>query len=358
MIKGFFSVCCILVASLVWSQSVEFTKTTHDFGEVKEEGGPISYTFEFINTGKEAVQVTGVKASCGCTTPDWTADWVQPGDTGMIVAQYNPYNRPGKFKKSLGVTYKTDANTDGLTLYIEGVVQPKPKTIEDELPTKLGAIRLQYKALNFGKITNESVVTKSFEVYNDSDSAVVWEQAKSMVPAHIRVEYSPDTLQAKELGTLDVTFDPVLKDDLGFVTDDLTLVTSEDKDSVKNLSIIATIQEYFPPMSDEELARAPRLAFDRTQHDYGSVTKGNTVTTTFELTNSGKQPLKIRKVKTNCECTVGELESDVIQPGESTQLEVSFDTSGRRGRQYKTITVFSNDPTASTQMISVKAMVD
>ncbi|RED95626.1 uncharacterized protein DUF1573 [Marinoscillum furvescens DSM 4134] len=350
--------CCMLLITRVWSQAVEFIKTTHDFGEVKEEGGAISYTFQFVNQGDEPVQVTGVKASCGCTTPDWTREAVSPGDTGKIVAQYNPYNRPGKFKKSLSMNYKTGEISDGATLYIEGIVQPKPKTIEDELPTRIGAIRLQYKALNLGKITNESVVKKSFQVYNESDSVVIFQVDKSKIPAHVRVQFSPDTLPPKTLGALDLIFDPVLKDDLGFVTDELRLVTDEPEDSIKDLTVMATIQEYFPPMSDEELALAPRLAFDRTQHDYGRVTQGNAVATTFELTNTGKQSLKIRKVKTNCDCAVGELETNELAPGESAQLEVTFDTSGRRGRQYKTITVFSNDPTASTQMISVKAIVD
>ena len=35
--------------------------------------------------------------------------------------------------------------------------------------------------------------------------------------------------------------------------------------------------------------------------------------------------------------------------------KVILDTSGRRGRQYKTGTVFSNDPSAPSQMISIKA---
>jgi archaellum component FlaG (FlaF/FlaG flagellin family) len=34
------------------SVGFDFEKTVHDFGRIKEEGGKVSYTFKFKNTGK------------------------------------------------------------------------------------------------------------------------------------------------------------------------------------------------------------------------------------------------------------------------------------------------------------------
>ncbi|MFZ9046990.1 MAG: hypothetical protein ACO2ZZ_14120 [Cyclobacteriaceae bacterium] len=43
--------------------------------------------------------------------------------------------------------------------------------------------------------------------------------------------------------------------------------------------------------------------------------------------------------------------------GKSVDLKVKFISDDRRGRQYKTITIFTNDPINPTQTISVKALI-
>ena len=121
----------IAVSKVATAQSpvLTFETTDHDFGTVKEEGGPISHEFVFTNTGKAPVIINNVKASCGCTTPSWTKEPVAPGEKGTIVAQYNPQNRPGAFRKSITVTSNADPSTS--VLYIKGNVTPKPKTPQE-----------------------------------------------------------------------------------------------------------------------------------------------------------------------------------------------------------------------------------
>ena len=102
--------------------TMTFEKTTHEFGDVKETGGPISYDFKFKNTGDQPIVISNVQASCGCTTPDWTKTPVAPGQSGMIKAQYNPLGRPGHFNKSLTIT--SNAIEATTMLYIKGNVVP------------------------------------------------------------------------------------------------------------------------------------------------------------------------------------------------------------------------------------------
>ena len=45
---------------------------------------------------------------------------------------------------------------------------------------------------------------------------------------------------------------------------------------------------------------------------------------------------------------IADLKEEFIEPGDSVVLKVSFNTAGRRGVQYKNITVFSNDPISPT----------
>ncbi len=100
---------------------IAFDKLVHDFGTFPEETGKVSYTFEFTNAGKGDLIVQDVKASCGCTTPNWTKAPVKPGEKGVIEVTYNATGRPGAFTKTISV--KT--NMGDVTLTIKGEVVPK-----------------------------------------------------------------------------------------------------------------------------------------------------------------------------------------------------------------------------------------
>lgn len=113
-----------------------FEKTEHDFGNVKEEGGPVTIDFKFKNTGKAPLVVSGVQASCGCTTPDWTKEPVAPGKTGFIRAQYNPQGRPGIFNKTLTVTSNTTPATSLITIKGNVIPTPAPAAAPAPAPAK------------------------------------------------------------------------------------------------------------------------------------------------------------------------------------------------------------------------------
>ena len=96
---------------------------TNNFGNIKEVNGAVTGTFEFTNIAKTPITINSVKATCGCTTPDWTKEPIAPGKNGYIKATYNPTNRPGKFSKSITVSTSTG---ETIILKIEGNVEPKP----------------------------------------------------------------------------------------------------------------------------------------------------------------------------------------------------------------------------------------
>lgn len=334
---------------------IEFAQKTHDFGQVPEQDGPVTHTFEFTNSGEVPVRILGVKASCGCTTPDWSKEEIAPGQTGYVVAEYDPTNRPGVFNKTL--TVNTSAEPNVLMLNIKGTVKPRPRTATDDFPTEMGKLRVKYRGFNMGKITTEGPVTKTFEVYNQGNEPLVFSEQVT-APAHIKVSFNPQELPAQGRGEIVLTYDVQARNELGWVTDNLVLFTNEaEGENRKSFSVMATIEEYFPPLTGEELAQAPRLQLDKTLYEFGSIKEGKLVETEFVITNSGQTPLNIRKTKANCGCTVSRSEKDVLQPGESSKILVTFDTKGRRGNQYKTVTIFSNDPTAPTQTVTIKGEV-
>ena len=121
----------LLVCNLSYTQSpkINFLNYEHDFGEIEEDGGSVSHTFEFANEGTSPLVILSVKPSCGCTTPNWSKDAIKPGGKGFIIAQYDPKGRPGVFRKSLAVFSNSESNSEKMSnstyIYIKGKVNQK-----------------------------------------------------------------------------------------------------------------------------------------------------------------------------------------------------------------------------------------
>ena len=105
---------------------VEFNERTHDFGTVKEEVGKITTVFTFTNQFLAPLTIKSVRASCGCTTPNWSKEPVAPKAKGEITVTYSTTNRPGSFTKSITVVLTNGTEDFTEVLYIKGQVTPKP----------------------------------------------------------------------------------------------------------------------------------------------------------------------------------------------------------------------------------------
>jgi len=104
---------------------------------------------------------------------------------------------------------------------------------------------------------------------------------------------------------------------------------------------------------------APIVTLDKKEFDFGTVTDGEVIETTFVVTNSGKSPLVITDAQTTCGCTVPTWPKDKpIAPGESTEIVVKFNTAGKGGgRQVKDVTLFTNTA-VGREVLRLKGIVN
>jgi len=105
------------------SPVMNFEFETHNFGEI-QAGDEAEVDFTFVNTGKEKLYISNVKASCGCTTPFWSKEPVLPGEESKITARYNTKNKSGSFNKS--ITISSNASEATKRIFIKGNVIPAP----------------------------------------------------------------------------------------------------------------------------------------------------------------------------------------------------------------------------------------
>lgn len=99
--------------------AMDFKFTEHNFGEL-QEGPKAAVDFVFTNTGNKPLILTDVKASCGCTTPEWPKEPIAPGQTSKIKVEYNTQGRPGDFTKSITIT--SNESDQPKMIYIKGKV--------------------------------------------------------------------------------------------------------------------------------------------------------------------------------------------------------------------------------------------
>lgn len=104
--------------------AIEFKEAVYDFGTIREEGGPVSHTFEFVNTGDAPLLILSASASCGCTRPDYPRHPVKAGKSDKLKVTYNPKGRPGEFTKTVTVRTNIKGKGKKVTLRIKGNVTP------------------------------------------------------------------------------------------------------------------------------------------------------------------------------------------------------------------------------------------
>lgn len=122
--------------------------------------------------------------------------------------------------------------------------------------------------------------------------------------------------------------------------------------------LTAHVKENFQHMSVHERAKAPRFFMTEREHDFGRLKEGEKANWKARIENKGQKDLMIRHITTPCGCTAVVPEKKVIPPGETSLLDITFNTAGRAGRQQKTITVICNDWREPEVQIRLKATVE
>lgn len=101
----------------------------------------------------------------------------------------------------------------------------------------------------------------------------------------------------------------------------------------------------------------PNIQFDSQIFDFGTVDEGARINHTFKVANKGNGTLKIVDAYASCGCTTPKFAKKLLEPGESTELFVTVDTSMKQNAVTKTLNVSSNDPKRPIVEIALKMFV-
>jgi hypothetical protein len=110
----------------------------------------------------------------------------------------------------------------------------------------------------------------------------------------------------------------------------------------KPANVVATSNQANEAPAEAADTNLAEFQFDQIDHDFGTIAEGQIVKHVYKFRNVGKVPLIVSNVQPQCGCTATNWTKTPIQPNESGEIEVQFDSNGRAGQNNKSTTVTAN----------------
>lgn len=335
----------LLAAAITATAQVRWLSTSHDFGAFDEDMGPATCTFSFVNDGTEPVSILAARASCGCTTPQYSREPVAPGDTADITVTYDPAGRPGRFSKYVAIDLSAGGRTK---LVVKGTVVGSAQSVVRRFPVDAGAgLMLQRGAVMFGEVKKGHTRTAMVDLYNRSTDTI--RPALSMPGAHITATVEPQAIAPGEQGTAIFYYNSGRSALYGLVNDTVIVAGVPGVEPFV-LPTVAIVEEDFSKLKPKELAKAPVASLASTSLDFGKLT--GPATRTCELRNTGKSALVVRRLYTGDPGVTIEIDRTTIKPGKTATITATVDPSALPGALLNARAVLiTNSPDAPTQTI-------
>lgn len=349
----------VAIAMMAQQPVITFEKTDHDFGKINEADGKVTTIFTFKNEGMEPLVLSNVRASCGCTTPKWPRQPIEPGQTGEITVTYNPNGRPGRFTKTVTITSNATEPTTRVT--IKGEVIPKPAKPVDNYPVKMGELSLKSREVNMGKVLNTATKTHEIEYANQTDHEI----AVAIQPAKGQEKYldaivTLADVKPNETGKIQIVLTPEQGNIFGPVEGSFIIIVNGKMESSDDFKVLvrADVEEDFSKLTPEDHRNAPILDVAATVN-VGNIAAGKVGKRTVNLTNVGADPLKIRRVLNNSKEIRASINKTELKNSKSAQLKLEVQTAGLEAGAYsRQLTVITNDPAKPKFIVTINWTIE
>lgn len=331
--------------------TVRWAQTTYDFGAFSEDGEKAEAVFRLINDSAEPVSIISASATCGCTVPYFDKDAIAPGDTALVRVVYNPEGRPGRFEKQVYV--RTSASHERQKLTIKGVVIGNDKTVGHFYPVDAGKLKLRNGLAMLGRVPAGRSKTEFLTGYNQSADTIRPEFTD--LPPYLSVKCSPEAVGPGDMATIEFYFRASQCGEWGIVSDSIQIAANAGEPR-HWLPVVAIIEEDFSSLTDKQRADAPALSMPSDRIELDPVPLGSTepVAYTLKITNTGKDPLIIRRAYSQDAAVTVKAPEGKIKGGKDAEITVTFDPSSQPEGVINTkMVIISNDPNVPTRTVRI-----
>jgi len=360
MKKIFSTLCMALVSVAMMAQQpvITFEKTEHDFGRIHEEDGRVSVVFSFKNEGMAPLVLSNVRASCGCTTPTWTREPVEPGQTGSITVTYNPNGRPGRFQKTVTIT--SNASEATVRVYIKGEVIPKPAKPVNRYTVAVGDINMKTLTLDLGTIKKGETKAGELEYANlQQEDHTVALATNAAYETFLATQVTLETIKANETGKFLFSLNTAATKLYGPVEWYAYVVVDGKKEQTETykLTIKANIVEDFSNLTVEEKQQAPIIETEAV-YDLGRIAAGKNHRFVIPVKNIGVNALEIRRVYSTEEAIIFK-PVKAIKSGKKGGISLEINTKNMTPGQYsREVVIISNDYQNAIKKVTLTWSID
>lgn len=120
----------------------------YQFGEM-DNTRDVEHVFILRNTGELSLEITAVRATCGCTATEMSTKIIPPGGQAELKAKLTLRGRQGRQRKAIMI-HSNDPETPMLSLYFDG--------------TAVTGMDVRPRQVFFGRVTSDAVATGIVEV--------------------------------------------------------------------------------------------------------------------------------------------------------------------------------------------------
>lgn len=332
----------LLIGSQLMAQKgvLTFDREQIDLGTIKSDDVPVQIVYTFKNTGNAPIILSQVTPRASKVTADWEKSPIMPQASAKITLTFIPVEHRERFNYTINV--RSNAQNGDIQLRLIGKQIDNPEKPYLLYKHNMDSVYFKSPRIAFGNVYTDQVKSDTLYFYNMRKGDL--RLSTHPKPKHLTTTFIPEVVKAGEKGMIIVTLNAKEKNDFGYIYENIILKFNDDNSYRNRIELNVNLKEDFSKLSEEELKNAPVAHFETTSIDFGEIKVGEKADCDFILENKGKSNLIIRKTKASCGCTAVTLGEKTLQPGASTTIRASFNSSGRKGRQHKSITVITNDP--------------
>lgn len=355
MKKTIFIFSCLLLSLAAISQKavISFETKDYNFGKINEDDGKATYEFEFVNKGMSPLVINRVQASCGCTTPTWSKQPIEPGKSGSITVTYNPLGRPGVFNKIISVY--SNAIEEQVNLKIKGEVIAKPSSDYNPYPINFGGLLSKTKVVMLSNIEKGKTGMKTVDIQNSTSNPI--KPTIEHLPNYMTATFSPEVLKPSEEGKLIITLNSKNCAQWGPISDDIYVVLNNRKEFSEEfkLTVVGNIVEDFSRLTLDQKRKSPIMEVPVRTLQFGALKAGSKRVGKIKVFNKGLNPLEIRRFINNySELSIHQTKLS-IAGGKSAYIQVELNSKNLTDGEYKrTITIQTNDPDNSFMLLELR----
>lgn len=324
------------------AQKISFSETTYDFGTIGDRDGKVSHEFKITNDSDQPLVISRVVASCGCTSPNWTKEPIEPGHSGFINVVYNPAGNQGNITKTVRVT--TNIEPTNTTLYIKANVLKGNADPTSTYPISFGDLLFkEAPVLDFGQMDIKEKKTIEIEAYNNSTENI---SDIFSLPTYISVE--PTTLPSKLKIVLKFVFDAEKYNQVGLI--DGVVNINNQKESI--IPYQGIVYENFEHLSPDEVKKMGKINLNSSSLIFNKDSKNNSAT--LKIANSGKSNLNIKGIQSQNKDITFSKKSITIKPNKIEEIKVNYPINKIKNPEASsTIYILSDDPKQPLKEINV-----